>query len=167
MKSKNKRFSLKFSLIFCQKLSEKQKETKKKIFIQILSYRYAIGCDTKTLTRTPELFCNPWVWAPLGPGPGTMYPLNTPLVGSTTFRRTHFGADLFGTNIWCFLLTLTQSPNPKKWTVKEHQIGAETICAENVQQGNRWRRNGRPKMVAPKRHDPPLVGPDLTYLILK
>ena len=37
--------------------------------------------------------------------------------GSTTFRRDHFcvalfGAALFGANILCFLLTLTQSPKP-------------------------------------------------------
>ena len=52
-----------------------------------------------------------------------------------------FSAALFGAKILCFLLTLTQTLN--KWTVKEHRIGAETICAENVRQRNRWCRNGR------------------------
>ena len=45
------------------------------------------------------------------------------------------GPRLFGANILCFLLTLTQTLN--KWTVKEHRTGAETICAENVRQRNR------------------------------
>ena len=30
----------------------------------------------QNLKRKPELFWVPWVPAPLGPGPGTMYPLN-------------------------------------------------------------------------------------------
>ena len=33
-------------------------------------------------------------------------------------------------------------------------FAAETICAKNVGQRNRWRRNGRAEMVAPKRRDP-------------
>ena len=35
----------------------------------------------QNLTRKPELFRASWPWAPLGPGPGTMYPLNLPLAG--------------------------------------------------------------------------------------
>ena len=35
----------------------------------------------QNLTRKPELFRAPWARAPLGPGPGTMYPLNPPLAG--------------------------------------------------------------------------------------
>ena len=36
----------------------------------------------------------------------------TNVVGSTTFRCDHFGTALFSASILCFLLTLTQSPNP-------------------------------------------------------
>ena len=35
----------------------------------------------QSLTRKPELFRALWARAPLGPGPGTMYPLNPPLAG--------------------------------------------------------------------------------------
>ena len=42
--------------------------------------------------------------------PGTYLQI---IFGSSTFRQDHFGADLFGTNSRCFLLTLTQTPNPK------------------------------------------------------
>ena len=35
----------------------------------------------ENLTQKPELFRAPWARDPLGPGPGTMYPLNPPLAG--------------------------------------------------------------------------------------
>ena len=41
----------------------------------------------QNLTRKPGLFRAPWARAPLGPGPGTMYPLNTPLTGPAGGRR--------------------------------------------------------------------------------
>ena len=41
-----------------------------------------------------------------------------------------------------FWLTLTLTLTLNNWTVKEHWIGDETICAEKEQQRNRWRRNG-------------------------
>ena len=39
-------------------------------------FDYGVIVRYQNLTRKPELF-----WAPLGPGPGTMYPLNPPLAG--------------------------------------------------------------------------------------
>ena len=39
-------------------------------------FDYGVMVRYQNLTRKPELFR-----APLGPGPGTMYPLNPPLVG--------------------------------------------------------------------------------------
>ena len=54
------------------------------------------------------------------------------LFGATISART-FSAPIFD----AFWLTLNN------WTVKEHWIGAETICAENELQRNRWCRNGR------------------------
>ena len=70
----------------------------------------------------------------------TLQKLGPRLFGATISAPT-FSAPIFG----AFWLTLTQNLTPtlNNWTVKEHRIGAETICAENVRQRNRWRRNGR------------------------
>ena len=40
----------------------------------------------QNLTRQPQLLRAPKARAPLDPSPGTMYPLNPPLVGSGGFR---------------------------------------------------------------------------------
>ena len=44
-------------------------------------FDYGVMVQYQNLTRKPELFRAPCARAPLGPGPGTMYPLNTPLAG--------------------------------------------------------------------------------------
>ena len=48
----------------------------------------------QNLTRKPELFLAPWDRALLGPGPGTMYPLNPPLAGSAR-KQEIIGTDSF------------------------------------------------------------------------
>ena len=45
-------------------------------------YVYDVMVRYQNLTWKPKLFQAPWARVPLGPGPGTMYPLNPPLVGS-------------------------------------------------------------------------------------
>ena len=47
-------------------------------------YDYDVMVRYQNLTWKPKLFRAPWAPVPLGPGPGTMYPLNPPLVGSAT-----------------------------------------------------------------------------------
>ena len=57
------------------------------------------------------------------------------------FSTRQFRPRPFRCQVCAFWLTLTLN----NWTVKEHRIGDETICAEKDRQRNRWRRNGRAK----------------------
>ena len=67
---------VKFSPIFSPNLGEDQKKKRSSLkFCPIFSHEECRP-DQKILTWEPKLFR-----APLGPGPGTMYPLNPPLVG--------------------------------------------------------------------------------------
>ena len=72
----------KFGSIFCSKLGEQQKKRFSPkfgpIFAQNQGWMKGKGEKNmvQNLTRQPQLF-----WAPLDPGPGTMYPLNPPPAG--------------------------------------------------------------------------------------
>ena len=55
-------------------------------------------------------------------------------------------------------LGLTQTLTLNNWTVKEHQIGAETVCAEKDRQRNRWRRNGRDEKTWSRQLAAPITG---------
>ena len=44
-------------------------------------FDYGVLVQYQNLTRKPELFQAPWARVPLGPDPGTMYPLSLPLAG--------------------------------------------------------------------------------------
>ena len=48
----------------------------------------------QNLMRKPELFWAPWARAPLGPGPGMMYPLNLPLTGPGSGQQDPLACDL-------------------------------------------------------------------------
>ena len=61
------------------------------------------------------------------------------------FSARTFLAPIFG----AFWLTLTQTLTLNNWTVKEHRIGAGTVCAENDHH-----EIGGAEMAAPQRRDP-------------
>ena len=88
-----------------------------------------------------------WEWFELGLNSFRKEESPTPVGGPRLFRATisarTFSAPKFGAFWQTLTQTLALTLTLNNWTVKEHRIGAETICAENVRQRNRWRRYSR------------------------